>query len=114
LVVSGEACYQLTAENTVIIFRNPDWILVEDAIISLETDGALDLLEAFLDSNELLIPKEDESEFLDRFILALAEKIELVGDGVSWEDISLEPVRRLYLNDAGGALEVILLCLQQY
>ncbi len=108
LLKSGEACYRLTPDNTVIIFRNPDWILADDALIPLEANSAVDLLDAFLDSDELLIPKEGEDEFLERYCLALAEKIELVGDAISWEDVNLAPAFRLYLSDAGGELEVSL------
>ncbi|HET9225014.1 MAG TPA: SNF2-related protein, partial [Roseiflexaceae bacterium] len=51
---------------------------------------------------ELVIPPEDQDEFLERHLLPLTEDIVVRGDLVSWEQIDVDPSPRLYLSESGG------------
>ncbi|MBU1660389.1 MAG: DEAD/DEAH box helicase, partial [Chloroflexi bacterium] len=63
-----------------------------------------ELLATWMVNPKLLVPPEDEDEFLETFFPRLAEQIPLVGDQISWLDVEAEPVKRLYLTDDPSTL----------
>jgi len=85
-----------------LVARNPLWLLAEQYLCELEGDFPDYLLLNLLETPELLIPKKDEAEFLEKYYLPLAKVLPVQGDAVTWQEVRAEPVKRLYLSDSGG------------
>jgi non-specific serine/threonine protein kinase len=82
-----------------LVARNPLWLLAEHYLCELEGDFPDYLLMNLLETPELLIPKKDEAEFLEKYYLPLAKVIPVQGDAVTWQEVRAKPVKRLYLSD---------------
>jgi non-specific serine/threonine protein kinase len=82
-----------------LVARNPIWLLAEQYLCELEGDFPDYLLMNLLETPELLIPKKDEAEFLEKYYLPLAKVIPVQGDAVTWQEVRAKPVKRLYLSD---------------
>lgn len=91
-----------------LLSSTPAWALTEEHAFPLEGEGAAGLFTNLLNAPELVIPTEEQAEFLQDYFLQLAENADLRGDAVSWERISGEPVKRLYLSEYRGELQVSL------
>lgn len=89
-----------------IICINPCWLLMKERLLQVENLLHPELLTTWLEHPEILIPASDETEFFEKYYLPLAAELPLQGDGISWEFIETEPVKRLYLSDAHGELKV--------
>ena len=89
-------------DNVQVISLSPVWLLADQFVVQLEGDSTVSLLAAFQESPELIIPKQDETEFLETYYLSLAAEANLTGDAVIWEEITSNPAKRLYLSDAKG------------
>jgi len=88
-----------------VILSKPTWVLDQGTLYRVQGIEDDDLLQAILKQREFLIPSEEESEFLEKYYLPLAEKVPLQGDGVTWETIEAKPVSRLYLSESNGELQ---------
>ena len=89
-----------------ILCSSPLWALYDRYLFKVENGGKAALLSHWLTNPEVDVPPEDESEFLERYYLPLAEHLHLEGDLVSWEEIEADPTPRLYLSDNQGTLKV--------
>jgi non-specific serine/threonine protein kinase len=90
-----------TAKNTLeVITRQPDWVLAGDHLAPVANPEALDLMAYF----PLTIPASEEENFRRRFFGPLAQRIEMVGEMITYEDITLQPTPRLYLTESEGVL----------
>lgn len=88
-----------------IIQRSPLWLLVDQNLLKLGDSLHAEAISGFLENPEILIPQKDESEFLKKHYLSLAEQIPLEGDLVSWEIVDEAPVKRLFLNENSGVIQ---------
>ena len=96
----------LEAQPAYILTRKePYWIMAGNRVFELESPFAIDRLTAWLRSSEIVIPAENENEFLENYLPALAEHFILTGDDIQWQDECSEPVKRLYLTDEDGELQ---------
>ena len=103
----GGQTLALTPENTQIISDDPLWLLSGTTLYPVSDDGAL--IETLLDNPDLRVPPEETADFLDRYLLPLASRVPLTGEGIIWEEVGgLEPLPRLYLSEVDGALTVSL------
>ncbi len=84
---------------------SPVWILAEDQVFRLEDDAQAIALQNWVHTPDLTIPLEEETDFLEKFYLTLAQQAHLEGDLITWEEIQVEPVPRLYLSDSKGKLQ---------
>lgn len=84
---------------------NPVWIMADDQVVRLEDDAQAIALQNWLLTPALTIPLEEETDFLEKFYLPLAQNAHIESDLVTWEEIQAEPVPRLYLSDAKGRLQ---------
>lgn len=91
--------------NIIVISQEPIWIILGSDLIKILDQSQFDLINNFLDSPELIIPSKDEVLFREKYLLSLAEKNNVVGDLVEWQTIAVEPVRRVYLSDAGESIQ---------
>jgi non-specific serine/threonine protein kinase len=96
VVAVGETRTVLDAATVTILTREPGWAIVGDRVMPLEGGAAANLLAQYPD---VRIPAADETEFLERFVPALVERVPLTGDAISFEDLAEAPEPRLYLSE---------------
>jgi non-specific serine/threonine protein kinase len=94
--------FPMDPQNTFLLAENPIWLLSGDQVFSLQDSGGG--IRPFLETPEIEVPKEDEALFLDRYLLPLAERFPIRGEGISWIDVETDPIPRLYLTEEEGAL----------
>jgi non-specific serine/threonine protein kinase len=87
-----------------VLSNDQSWVLAGGYIFQVENRAALTMLEGL----SIKIPQEDQSEFLDKYLQPLLERIPLHGDAIVWEDVQAEPIPRIYLRDDEGRLIVSL------
>jgi non-specific serine/threonine protein kinase len=98
-VTVGDQTLTYKKGETQIVSRNPMWLLTEQYLYELEGEFPDYLLMNLIETPELLIPKKDEAEFLEKYYLPLAKVLPVQGDAVTWQEVKAEPVKRLYLSD---------------
>ena len=95
----------LTPENTQVVSDDPLWLMSGTTLYPVADDGAL--IETLLDNPDLRVPPEETEDFLDRYLLPLASRVPLTGEGIVWEEVGGDdPLPRLYLSESDGALSV--------
>lgn len=101
-VLLAQRLITLSRDKSIILARNPIWMLVNNQIFRL-ADGSPnpDLLT---DYAQLTIPASEEELFFDRYLLTLSDHVPVHGDAVQWETIEAEPERRVYLSEHEGSL----------
>jgi len=85
--------YTSAKENLDLVSENPPWILLGENLVSVANPESLGLLSAF----PLQIPFEEEEYFRKTYLSQLAERLPFEGDLISYEDVDVDPVPRLYL-----------------
>ncbi len=94
---AGEDRIALRPGHVDIIDRDPLWMRVDDRLIAVaEIPVAAETLISY---PRLRIPAKDQTEFMERYLLPLAESVPVRGDMVQWQHINAEPERRLYLSE---------------
>ena len=80
----------------------PPWVLIGDRLAQVE--GAARALTALASQPLIEVPADEVEEFLDSYLLPLAETTPVLGEGLTIQDVDAEPEPRLYLTDSGGVL----------
>ena len=104
LIISGERVFSLDNENIEFLHPTALWILQGREIIELQAGISEEKIRSVITLKQISIPFEEESYFLEHFLLDLARTFEIRGTEVTWEEIQLEPIPRLYLNEKNGEL----------
>lgn len=103
---AGEQVIDLDNNPTQLLTRSdPYWVIVGNKVLRLDHPFSFDRLSSWLRMSDILIPQENESEFLEKYFPELATQFQISGDHVQWEDVEAEPVKRLYLTDEDGELQ---------
>ncbi|GAB4581043.1 MAG: hypothetical protein Fur0022_37880 [Anaerolineales bacterium] len=90
-----------------IITRNPTWLLADRALLKLADTISSDLANTFLTTPRIEIPKRSENEFLEKYLIPLANRLTIKGPQIQWEEVTAEnPVKRLYLTEKDNELLV--------
>lgn len=85
-----------------VLSRDPMWMLIENMLIPIgDTPVSTDILVRY---PQLQIPQRDETEFLERFLLPLAESMPVRGDLIDWMTIEADPQPLVYLSEHGNNL----------
>ena len=106
-ITLGDRKFPLTPEKTAVVSEDPLWLLSSATLYPVE-EGA-GLVATLLDNPDLIVPLDETQTFFDKFLLPLAERVPVTGDGIVWEEEEIaEPVPRLYLSEADGTLLVLL------
>jgi len=105
LICGGENLDLGDDRPQILTNKNPYWVLVGDRVLTVNTPFSADRLISWMRTPEIIIPPEDDSEFLVGFFPALAEQFPISGDDIKWEEVKAEPVKRIYLTDTDGELE---------
>ncbi len=88
-----------------VIDYAPLWILLGDYLLKLTNLDQIELVQAFLETPEILIPAKDEKTFLEKYFLPLAKKLFVTGNLVEWQTSQVEPARRVYLSETEAGIQ---------
>ncbi|NTW02177.1 MAG: serine/threonine protein kinase, partial [Oscillochloris sp.] len=94
---TGESQIPLRPGHIEIIDRDPLWMLADDRLIAVADMPVA--AETLINYPRLRIPSKDQGEFMERYLLPLAESLPVRGDMVQWQEVRAEPERRLYLSE---------------
>lgn len=92
--------------NIQIITLSPTWLLTDRALLKLSATIPSELANIFLTTTHLEIPKRSENEFLEKYLISLANLVPIKGTQIQWEEVTAEPVKRLYLSEKENELLV--------
>lgn len=104
-VIEGDRVLTVKKGEMQIVARNPTWLLSEQYLFELEGDFPDYFLMNLFEAPELLVPKKDEVDFLEKYYLPLAKVLPVQGDAVIWQEVKSEPIKRLYLSDTAHPYE---------
>jgi non-specific serine/threonine protein kinase len=85
-----------------VIIPDPLWMLVDNVLMPVRDSRNAAILLA---EPELRIPQQEQTEFLEKYLLPLADTVPLRGDVVHVEEVEAQPQPRLYLSEANGELQ---------
>ncbi len=96
----GERLYSTLTDKLNIVSRDPLWVLADRYLAQIANPDALVVMQVA----PLDIPIAEEEAFRAEFFPHLAERVNIQGEMVTWEDIRATPTPRLYLSDAEETL----------
>lgn len=88
-----------------MIHPDPLWLLADRLLFKLGNPAGIQMLDIFKSGSGLVIPPQDEAEFLDQYLLPLARFFPIEGNAIDWEIIDRQPAPRLYLSENNGELQ---------
>jgi non-specific serine/threonine protein kinase len=100
----GDKVLQLEEDHSNVAIESPLWLASDDTLVRVAPAG-IPLAEILLNP-EIIIPKEDASDFLDRYLAPLAERAPISGEALSWDMVEVDPVARIYLSQAENEIQV--------
>jgi non-specific serine/threonine protein kinase len=94
-------------KNRVQILTNlkPYWILVGDFVLEINNPFTVDQFATWMRAPDIVIPTEQENDFLENYFPILAAHFPISGDHIRWVDEDSEPMKRIYLIEDGSELQ---------
>jgi non-specific serine/threonine protein kinase len=92
--------------KTRIIHSNPLWALAGTTVFQIDDSNNREAVIEWIKEPDIFIPQEEETNFLEKFFLPLAESFPLQGETVDRETLHTDLVKRLYISEAAGKLQV--------
>ncbi len=89
-----------------VLAKNPLWVLYNEEIFQVAAENSQSVQAIFLDNPSILIPQSKETEFLETYLLPIADSLPVNGEQIQWEEIRSEPTKRLYFTEEDGDLVV--------
>ena len=80
----------------------PLWILYEDIIFPIKK--SIEFFQQFLDIEEVRIPSSEVGEFVDEYLVPIAEEVNIRGEFEPSGEIKVNPVKRIYMSEDKGEL----------
>ncbi len=93
----------LDAKGTTVISQNPLWLQTGSQLYSVDDPGGT--FQTFVQTPELLVPPDQKDAFLARYLLPLAERLPITGLSITQEEVTAEPVPRVYLSEEGREMQ---------
>src|SRR5262249_22737828 len=94
---------QMQSDKTQVISQEPLWLVSGSVVFPFQDmDG---WFKAFMEQSEIEIPEEEEALFLEQYLLPLAERVPIRGEGIEWREESAEAIPRVYLAEDSGELK---------
>ncbi|HBW52337.1 MAG TPA: serine/threonine protein kinase [Herpetosiphon sp.] len=98
----GETSTNLDTDEVRILLFNAEWAIYRDWLVRYDDPG--NILSLFRRHNHLNIPAADHTEFIEQYLVPLAEHTALSGDLPHQELVVADPQPRLYLSDHESTL----------
>ncbi len=93
----GELVVELDDSTLKLVLPNHHWALLRDTLFQYDDPG--ELLASFQRYPRLTIPAADQTEFVEQYLLSLAERTPLSGDLPTQQQVVADPQPRLYLSE---------------
>jgi non-specific serine/threonine protein kinase len=93
---------QVSLDDAQVICRSPLWLLLDDLVVQVNDPSGVGL--TMLDYPQIEVPKAEIPEFLTDYLMPMAEQVPVGGNALTWEEVTAEPVPRLYLSEEQGQL----------
>ena len=106
LAVLPDRTVRLDRNNPVKIAADPLWVRAGEDLFRFSERISPDLITPFLTQPSVSIPKDRETEFLETYLVPLAEALPIDGEQIAWEDVHERASRRLLLTEVEGELVV--------
>ncbi len=97
LITMGEEQIEVRPGNVHIVEHEPLWMLIEDRLIQVADIPVA--ATTLINYPRLRIPEQDQQDFLEQYLLPLAESIPVRGDVLEWQEVDAHPERRIYLSE---------------
>ena len=99
------ARFQLGSEPAIKVANEPTWFLSENRLFTLEDSGTDDFQMGLLELPKVAIPAPDVTEFLESYLIPLAENVTLAGSDFAWQDVEVGTIgKHLLLSEEAGEL----------
>lgn len=85
----------LGGQKPEIVSTNPPWLLMGKKLFQAPDENAIPLISSF----PITIPESDIDDFRNNYLRRIAQSLPVTGKMITWQDVSAEPVPRLYLHD---------------
>jgi non-specific serine/threonine protein kinase len=103
-IVENDQVHRLNSGDVQVISYNPFLLLVDHYVLCIEGEDQIELIKNFSETPQIVINSNEVQDFLEKYYLPLAQQAPLSGDAVSWEDIGVIPVNKVYLTENKGEL----------
>jgi non-specific serine/threonine protein kinase len=80
------------------VTKNPAWILMDDYVVQVRNSQSLEILSSF----PIEIPIQQADVFRERYYAQIARLLPIRSELVHWQEITADPIPRLYLHDDKG------------
>ncbi|HUF37297.1 MAG TPA: DEAD/DEAH box helicase [Anaerolineales bacterium] len=97
---------RLDADVPVRISSAPLWVRVGNDLLRFSNSVDSNAISPFLAHPAITIPDDRETEFLESYLVPLADAFRIEGEQITWEDVYEPPVKRLLLTEVEGRLVV--------
>ncbi len=104
--VFSQGSVALEHGETELLYSNPLWVLAGSSVFHINDTNNRERIIEWIKEPNIFVPQEEETSFLEKFFLPLAELFPLDGATVDQETLHTNLVKRLYLSEAGGKLQV--------
>ena len=106
LAALPEKTIRLIGAEPARIVDNPLWVKAGDDLFRFSQQTQPDLIIPFLTQPALTVPQDRETEFLETYLVPLADVLPIDGEQITWEDVYDRPEKRLLLTEVDGELVV--------
>ena len=103
ILVDGQII-PLVPGQTSRLTESPLWLMAGEHIVKMKSYVSNSITTKFLENPQLTIPKQSETEFLEGYLIPLADNVPIRGEQVKWEHAETTLTKRLYLIEEGGKL----------
>jgi non-specific serine/threonine protein kinase len=104
--VFHQSSIALERGETRVLYTNPLWALAGSTVFQINDSKNLEAIIEWIKMPDVFVPQEEETNFLEKFFLPLAESFPLEGATVDRETLHTDLVKRLYLSETAGKLQV--------
>jgi non-specific serine/threonine protein kinase len=100
----GDAAPPLERNRVRQLGVDPVWVAAGSDVFRLNGSTASGILQKLLAVPLINVPKRFETEFLETYLVPIANTLPLEGEQIAWETVRAQPVPRLYLMEDGQEL----------
>lgn len=102
-VQAGDQVLPLRRNEYTVFVADPLWLLIGQSLVRITNAGGV--ASALIDYPDLIVPNDDQEEFLDKHFLDLTSRMAVHGNALAWDELAVEPEPCLYLNEQEGQFQ---------
>jgi len=98
----------ITSETIVPILDTPLWVMADDKIFKISNLSYRQFYNFYKNSNKIIVPKVYLEYFEQNLLPQLSQNLSIYSDKYIVEDVSLFPVKRIYLEEENKEMKITL------